>query len=375
MRLATIKLNNKEVAGIVTGKGILPVAELNRQTGSSWKEDMMSLIQVQEIPEMTKWYNEGGKEEIEKLDGIVPKAEVVYAPLYRNPKRIFGIGLNYARHLAQLHKGDLAVRPNDPIGSVFTFTFPFRREAYVTETVWQEEDGAAPEENTAVPAEPATGASILVVEDNPDMREYIRGFLSEECKVTLAGDGEEAWKLIRISAPDLVISDVMMPYKDGYTLCKELKNDPEYCHIPVILLTAKADMENQIHGLDLGADGYVRKPFDPAYLTALVRNLLATRRRLQGMLADRTSTSTDENPAPEEGLQVIIGLHRINLRIISEVKIGHKAYKSGVSPASSEFCRRYRRNSMTDEFAKVQEDVCGRIKQSAAEAVVAVYAE
>ena len=102
MRLATIKLNNKEVAGIVTGKGILPVAELNRQTGSSWKEDMMSLIQAQEIPVMTKWYNEGGKEEIEKLDGIVPKAEVVYAPLYRNPKRIFGIGLNYVDHAGDI---------------------------------------------------------------------------------------------------------------------------------------------------------------------------------------------------------------------------------------------------------------------------------
>ena len=102
MRLATIKLNNKEVAGIVTGKGILPVAELNRQTGSSWKEDMMSLIQAQEIPEMTKWYNEGGKEEIEKLEGIVPKAEVVYAPLYRNPKRIFGIGLNYVDHAGDI---------------------------------------------------------------------------------------------------------------------------------------------------------------------------------------------------------------------------------------------------------------------------------
>ena len=102
MRLATIKLNNKEVAGIVAGKGILPVAELNRQTGSSWKEDMMSLIQAQEIPEMTKWYNEGGKEEIEKLDGIVPKADVVYAPLYRNPKRIFGIGLNYVDHAGDI---------------------------------------------------------------------------------------------------------------------------------------------------------------------------------------------------------------------------------------------------------------------------------
>ena len=102
MRLATIKLNNKEVAGIVAGKGILPVAELNRQTGSSWKEDMMSLIQAQEIPAMTKWYNEGGKEEIETLEGIVPKAEVVYAPLYRNPKRIFGIGLNYVDHAGDI---------------------------------------------------------------------------------------------------------------------------------------------------------------------------------------------------------------------------------------------------------------------------------
>ena len=102
MRLATIKLNNKEVAGIVAEKGILPVAELNRQTGSSWKEDMMSLIQAQEIPVMTKWYNEGGKEEIEKLEGIVPKAEVVYAPLYRNPKRIFGIGLNYVDHAGDI---------------------------------------------------------------------------------------------------------------------------------------------------------------------------------------------------------------------------------------------------------------------------------
>ena len=58
----------------------------------------------------------------------------------------------------------------------------------------------------------------------------------------MAGDGEQAWKCIRISAPDLIVSDVMMPYKDGYTLCKELKNDPEYCHIPIIQLTAKADM-------------------------------------------------------------------------------------------------------------------------------------
>ncbi len=214
----------------------------------------------------------------------------------------FGIGLNYARHLAQIHKGTLSVRPNDPIGSIFTFTFPFRKESYADETVWQEDGFMAPEAQPSTQAGPTSGANILVVEDNTDMREYIRGFLSEECNVTLASDGEEAWKVIRISAPDLIISDVMMPYKDGYTLCKELKNDPEYCHIPIILLTAKADMENQIHGLDLGADGYLGKPFDPAYLTALVRNLLAGRSRLQHLLADRTSMTLSESPDTEEGL-------------------------------------------------------------------------
>ena len=102
MRFATIKVNGAEKAGIVTAKGILPVEELNRQTGSSWKEDLFSLIEAQEIPELTKWYNAGGKDELEKLEGVVPKAEVVYGPLYRNPKRIFGIGLNYVDHAGDI---------------------------------------------------------------------------------------------------------------------------------------------------------------------------------------------------------------------------------------------------------------------------------
>ncbi|MBR1488916.1 MAG: response regulator [Bacteroidales bacterium] len=152
----------------------------------------------------------------------------------------------------------------------------------------------------------------------------------------MAGDGEQAWKCIRISAPDLIVSDVMMPYKDGYTLCKELKNDPEYCHIPIILLTAKADMENQLHGLDLGADGYLGKPFDPTYLTALVRNLLANRRRLQGLLADRTSSSPAEDPRPD-GLtlqdRAFLTNYRLNrameLLKTGEYNISEVGYKVG----------------------------------------------
>lgn len=128
MRLATIKLHGAEVAGIVTKKGILPVAALNAARGADWKEDMMSLIQVRQIPCLTRWYNEGGKEELETIPGVVPTEEVVYAPLYRNPKRIFGIGLNYVDHAGDIGSAaptgfpgsffkmaDTLIGPNDTI--------------------------------------------------------------------------------------------------------------------------------------------------------------------------------------------------------------------------------------------------------------------
>ena len=128
MRLATIKLHGAGVAGIVTGKGILPVAALNAYKGTGWKEDMMSLIQANHIPGLTKWYNEGGREELETIPGLVPTEEVVYAPLYRNPKRIFGIGLNYADHAKDIGNAaptgfpgsffkmaDTLIGPNDDI--------------------------------------------------------------------------------------------------------------------------------------------------------------------------------------------------------------------------------------------------------------------
>ena len=128
MRLATIKLHGAEIAGIVTGKGFLSVAALIAYKGTGWKEDMMSLIQAGHIPGLTKWYNEGGKEELETIPGVVPAEEVVYAPLYRNPKRIFGIGLNYADHAKDIGNAaptgfpgsffkmaDTLIGPNDDI--------------------------------------------------------------------------------------------------------------------------------------------------------------------------------------------------------------------------------------------------------------------
>lgn len=102
MRLATIKLGGAEVAGIVTKTGILPITALNAAKGTAWKEELLELIKAQQLAGLTSWYNDGGKEELETISGVVPKEEVVYAPLYRNPKRIFGIGLNYVDHAGDI---------------------------------------------------------------------------------------------------------------------------------------------------------------------------------------------------------------------------------------------------------------------------------
>ena len=102
MRLATIKLKGREQAGIVTARGALPLAALNAAKWTAWREKLYDLICAQQVPGLTKWYNEGGREELETVPGWVPTEQVSYGPLYRNPRRIFGIGLNYAEHAGDI---------------------------------------------------------------------------------------------------------------------------------------------------------------------------------------------------------------------------------------------------------------------------------
>lgn len=208
----------------------------------------------------------------------------------------FGIGLNYSQQLARLHKGEISIRANEPVGSVFSFSFPCGKEAYPDAAVWSDErDEAKGTGDSFITASAGSteDISILIVEDNDDMRAYLGDSFRKGYHVSLAANGEEAMRLIRLSLPDIIISDVMMPFKDGYSLCKELKSNEEYWHIPIILLTAKADMESRIHGMDLGADGYVAKPFETDCLLSMVRGMIENRRKVQRALSDKTSNSMD----------------------------------------------------------------------------------
>lgn len=123
--------------------------------------------------------------------------------------------------------------------------------------------------------------TVLVVEDNEDVQTLLRRILEPGLRVVVARDGNEALRLVRDVTPDLVLSDIMMPGMDGIELCQRLKRDPELGFIPVILLTAKADVQDRIEGLQEGADDYIVKPFDPSELKARVRNLIAQRKRIR----------------------------------------------------------------------------------------------
>jgi two-component system cell cycle response regulator len=128
--------------------------------------------------------------------------------------------------------------------------------------------------------------SILLVDDNEEILEFIADDLDEAYHIFTAINGREALNVIRLETVHLVISDIMMSVMNGYELCKQIKSDFHYSHIPVILLTAKDTMQSKIQGLELGADAYIEKPFSPQHLRVQIANLLSNRNKIKEHFAN-----------------------------------------------------------------------------------------
>lgn len=143
-------------------------------------------------------------------------------------------------------------------------------------------------------------ATVLIVDDNDDMRRYLRTLLLDRYYVLEASDGQSGWKLARESVPDLVISDVMMPVMDGLTFCAKLKANPLTSHIPVILLTARSTEQQQAEGLSQGADAYLTKPFSAEVLIAHIVSLLANRQKLKEAFAAEKQQTNDNHEQDEK---------------------------------------------------------------------------
>lgn len=210
-----------------------------------------------------------------------------------------GIGLALVKNLVELHKGKIEAESKAGQGSTFTVSFQKGKkhlsefeihsepesEIEITSSLIAEEWGVQVEtgkEELIETEKPGQNQpAVLVVEDNPDMRSYVRSILCEKFSVIEACDGEKALKLIKEKLPDLIISDIMMPKMDGVMLNEELKKDPMTETIPVIFLTAKAGQENMLEGLKQGVDDYLTKPFDSEVLVARTENIIQKRQLLR----------------------------------------------------------------------------------------------
>ncbi len=233
--------------------------------------------------------------------------ELIFDRFYRAAPRGAGgtgLGLPLARQLAELHGGSLTLDSAPGQGATFRVELPRGPGPAATgarpasPVVLQASarpetpgsNGTVPKARIvgAKPASPANGidqTTVLVVDDDRDIRAFLRSHLEPRYRVEEAADGAAGLERTRDLLPDLVVSDVMMPEMDGFALCRSLKQDPDLDWVPVLLLTARAALDDKLEGLGGGADAYMPKPFDPRELAARVDNLIASRRRLRRSFA------------------------------------------------------------------------------------------
>lgn len=236
-----------------------------------------------------------------------------------------GIGLSLVKELVEMHKATISVDSRLGEGSCFRVDFLKGKEHYNSSVEFILEDSAAPLsmerivdiansslqteaaivdapglEVSAAKEEAEEGSSkelMLLVEDNQELRSFLRSIFASTYRVVEASDGMEGWSKALKYLPDIIISDVMMPEKDGIEMTRELRADMTTSHIPIILLTAKTTIESKLEGLEYGADDYITKPFSATYLQARVENLLMQRKKLQNFYRDSlTYVTVSETP-------------------------------------------------------------------------------
>ena len=201
-----------------------------------------------------------------------------------------GIGLSLSRDLVELMDGTITVSSELGKGSFFTVHLPMEE----IRTAQPKEQEYVNSKKTQLPktfdfekSDTRNIPSVLLVEDNEDMRTFLTEHLSKHYRVIKATNGEEGLRKATSKVPDLIITDLMMPKMDGIELSTKLKTTIETSHIPIIMLTAKAGVENKIQGLETGADDYLTKPFDARELLVRTSNLIEQRRNLRALFVNK----------------------------------------------------------------------------------------
>ena len=284
-----------------------------------------------------------------------------------------GIGLYLCKKIVELYEGSIMATNSHSGGAAIKFIIPVERQG---------NGGSSAVQSENMPVEEARGheemhdetarvkPSLLVVEDNTDMRQYIRSLLEEEYHVLEAPNGVAGLALTRQYLPDLIISDIMMPEMDGIEFCRTVKQNFNTSHIPVILLTAKSSIDAQIEGYQTGADAFLVKPFDEELLRAVLENLAEKKRRIQNSFAlnmDVSVLDINEDSQDKKFLDKALQVVKDNYtnpefdvaEFIDEMGISrsllHKKLTNLTGQSASRFVRTYRLNTARELIIKNRE--------------------
>ncbi|MRT93036.1 hybrid sensor histidine kinase/response regulator transcription factor [Ancylomarina sp. 16SWW S1-10-2] len=240
-----------------------------------------------------------------------------------------GVGLALTKSLVERHHGSIQLKSKPGEGSCFSLIIPLAKESYkiserqinmvideslIRKKADDEFRGINPvsldNKFNQLKIDKQCEHTILIVDDNAQLRSLVYDILSNKYTIKQAANGLEALNIIKYENISLVISDIIMPVMDGLKLCQTIKNDINTCHIPVILLTAKGNLENRIEGIEVGADSYIPKPFEPRHLKIRIKKLIATRIQIQDILKTE----------PEKPIENLEGLNNRDIEFLSKLQ-------------------------------------------------------
>ncbi|HEY3370082.1 MAG TPA: two-component regulator propeller domain-containing protein [Prolixibacteraceae bacterium] len=295
--------------------------------------------------------------------------------VHSNMQQGSGIGLHLVKNLIELHHGTIEAESTPNVETTFKITLPIEKSAYLKDEFMEETEITSDQTNDKLDIEnddntdeiSAMGSPknehkkrILIVEDNADIRNYIRSILGSQFTLEEAENGAIGLEIVTLHDYDLIISDLMMPEMDGLEMCKRIKSSVETSHIPIILLTAKSDIENRIEGLSIGADSYITKPFHPEHLVTRVNKLIELREMLKERYSRKISLVEMHKPeiksdSPDEiFLQKTISVILVKMsetefngdRLASELSISrmglHRKVKALTGQSTGELIRNIR---------------------------------
>lgn len=307
-------------------------------------------------------YNSGAHIDADKLDNIFKRYYQIKGTSAAHQYGWgTGLGLYYVKRLVGLHHGEIKVE-NVPTGGVaFVFTIPVGASAYSNDEHITKGEGlmqiptdndadqtdSKVEQNRSDVNETVAKPVVLVVDDDTAVAQYVRSLFGDEYVVVNKYSAESALESIADIKPDIILSDVIMGEMNGYDFCRQLKADLMTCHIPVILITAKSNVNEQVEGLGCGANAYVTKPFDPRYLRALVSSSLHNVMLLRKKLGEGESTETVTEGLAEQDRLFLDKLYELMEKHISDQNLNVATISKELLISHSKF--NYKLKELTGE--------------------------